>query len=107
MLVQYGHSVLHYAAIIGDVEIATRLLEASTDLDVDAQDVDGDTPLHKATRYLRADMCRLLVDALGAKVDIVDKVRGVCLCAGVGGCCAALYVCGGEWVRRTRVSGDN
>ncbi len=77
MLVQYGHSVLHYAAIIGDVEITTRLLEASTDLDVDAQDVDGDTPLHKATRYLRTDMCRLLVDALGAKVDIANKVRSV------------------------------
>jgi ankyrin repeat protein len=70
-----GQSVLHLA-ILNPVMV-THLLNYFPDIDVDAQDDYGTTPLMYAMAYGATDSSRLLLDA-GADSFCSDKLNGFC-----------------------------
>lgn len=57
---RYGRTALHWAAVRGVSEWAGRLLDAGAD--VDAKDVEGNTPLMLASRYGNLTPAKLLLE---------------------------------------------
>lgn len=66
---QYGRTLLHHAAVDGDVVLVRQLLAAG--MDAGASDDNGWTPLHFAAQSNCADITEILLDA-GAPVDARD-----------------------------------
>ncbi|XP_059488485.1 uncharacterized protein LOC132204174 isoform X2 [Neocloeon triangulifer] len=67
---KHGKTAFHFAAQKGHLAVAKFLL--SKGADVNALDVDNDTPLTLAARFSNEEMCRYLVDS-GAHLTAVDK----------------------------------
>lgn len=61
---------LHEAAVVGDVEIVRRHIEAGTDLD--EQDAYGSSPLTVAATFGKTDVARALVEA-GADLNSANR----------------------------------
>lgn len=66
-----GRSLLHGACAQGTPELV-RLLKGKN-LDPNAPDRNGLTPLHEASRYGKVEVARALLDELGAEPTIQDK----------------------------------
>jgi hypothetical protein len=65
----WGCTPLHFAAMGGSMDIASKLLQQGAD--VDAMEANYETPLHFAARADNALICELLANA-GAKVDVLN-----------------------------------
>ena len=70
-----GGTALHGAAIYGHNEIIQWLIEQRAD--IDAQNEDGETALHRAVGQYHADCVASLI-AAGARQDIMDVVSSGC-----------------------------
>jgi ankyrin repeat protein/WD40 repeat protein len=64
----YGYQPIHMAALSGNVDVARLLIEKG--IDVNSRDMDGETPLHKASN--NQDIVRLLIEK-GADVNARDS----------------------------------
>lgn len=71
-----GDTPLHFAAIYGDLDVGTVLLDMT--MNVNVKNNDEDTPLHKAAYYGNLDVIKLLVER-GANLDIQDKLEETAL----------------------------
>ena len=67
---EHGFTVLHYAAMQGDLTLAKACIDASADVNV-ANSL-GDTPLHEAAGGGHGEVAKLLI-AQGANVNAIDK----------------------------------
>ncbi|KAM7384522.1 hypothetical protein PAMA_011737 [Pampus argenteus] len=72
-----GYTGLHHAAKLGSLEIVTMLLETGQ-VDVNAQDSGGWTPIIWAAEHKHVDVIKSLLNR-GADVTINDKELNVCL----------------------------
>uniref|UniRef100_A0A667X174 Euchromatic histone-lysine N-methyltransferase 2 n=1 Tax=Myripristis murdjan TaxID=586833 RepID=A0A667X174_9TELE len=72
-----GYTGLHHAAKLGNLEIVYLLLETGQ-VDVNAQDSGGWTPIIWAAEHKHVDVIRALLNR-GADVTIRDKEMNVCL----------------------------
>ncbi|XP_023265917.1 histone-lysine N-methyltransferase EHMT2-like [Seriola lalandi dorsalis] len=72
-----GYTGLHHAAKLGSLEIVSMLLETGQ-VDVNAQDSGGWTPIIWAAEHKHVDVIRALLNR-GADVTINDKELNVCL----------------------------
>lgn len=68
----FDRGMLHGAAVNGRAEILRVMLEANTGLDVNAQDVNGKTTLHDASRFGYYDTIEVLLE-FGGDPTIKDK----------------------------------
>uniref|UniRef100_A0A3B4WAQ1 Uncharacterized protein n=1 Tax=Seriola lalandi dorsalis TaxID=1841481 RepID=A0A3B4WAQ1_SERLL len=68
-----GYTGLHHAAKLGSLEIVSMLLETGQ-VDVNAQDSGGWTPIIWAAEHKHVDVIRALLNR-GADVTINDKVK--------------------------------
>jgi ankyrin repeat protein len=68
----FGRTAMHVAVLSSDTSIVSRLL--ATGAAVNAQDIEGETPLHMATN---AKMSRVLLDKAGANPNI-PNIDGIC-----------------------------
>ena len=69
-----SRSVLHLAAINGNLRIIRLLLAAGANVNV--QDSDGRTPMMKAVECGHTDVLQLLLETAGADVDLADREKG-------------------------------
>ncbi|XP_008279349.1 histone-lysine N-methyltransferase EHMT2 isoform X2 [Stegastes partitus] len=72
-----GYTGLHHAAKLGNLEIVSMLLETGQ-VDVNAQDSGGWTPIIWAAEHKHVDVIKSLLNR-GADVSINDKELNVCL----------------------------
>uniref|UniRef100_A0A665VGN2 Euchromatic histone-lysine N-methyltransferase 2 n=1 Tax=Echeneis naucrates TaxID=173247 RepID=A0A665VGN2_ECHNA len=72
-----GYTGLHHAAKLGSLEIVSMLLETGQ-VDVNAQDSGGWTPIIWAAEHKHVDVIKALLNR-GADVTINDKELNVCL----------------------------
>uniref|UniRef100_A0A7N9AW51 Euchromatic histone-lysine N-methyltransferase 2 n=1 Tax=Mastacembelus armatus TaxID=205130 RepID=A0A7N9AW51_9TELE len=72
-----GYTALHHAAKLGSLEIVNMLLETGQ-VDVNAQDNGGWTPIIWAAEHKHVDVIKALLNR-GADVTITDKELNVCL----------------------------
>uniref|UniRef100_A0A4W6EPB2 Euchromatic histone-lysine N-methyltransferase 2 n=1 Tax=Lates calcarifer TaxID=8187 RepID=A0A4W6EPB2_LATCA len=72
-----GYTGLHHAAKLGNLEIVNMLLETGQ-VDVNAQDSGGWTPIIWAAEHKHVDVIKALLNR-GADVTINDKELNVCL----------------------------
>uniref|UniRef100_A0A673A3Q3 Euchromatic histone-lysine N-methyltransferase 2 n=1 Tax=Sphaeramia orbicularis TaxID=375764 RepID=A0A673A3Q3_9TELE len=72
-----GYTGLHHAAKLGNLEIVTLLLETGQ-VDVNAQDSGGWTPIIWAAEHKHVDVIKALLNR-GANVTVKDKELNVCL----------------------------
>uniref|UniRef100_A0A7N6B4E6 Euchromatic histone-lysine N-methyltransferase 2 n=1 Tax=Anabas testudineus TaxID=64144 RepID=A0A7N6B4E6_ANATE len=72
-----GYTGLHHAAKLGNLEIVKMLLETGQ-VDVNAQDNGGWTPIIWAAEHKHVDVIKVLLNR-GADVTINDKELNVCL----------------------------
>uniref|UniRef100_A0A674N6Z9 Euchromatic histone-lysine N-methyltransferase 2 n=1 Tax=Takifugu rubripes TaxID=31033 RepID=A0A674N6Z9_TAKRU len=72
-----GYTGLHHAAKLGNLEIVNMLLETGQ-VDVNAQDSGGWTPIIWAAEHKHLDVIKVLLNR-GADVNIADKELNVCL----------------------------
>ncbi|XP_044191145.1 histone-lysine N-methyltransferase EHMT2 isoform X7 [Thunnus albacares] len=72
-----GYTGLHHAAKLGSLEIVTMLMETGQ-VDVNAQDSGGWTPIIWAAEHKHVDVIKALLNR-GADVTINDKELNVCL----------------------------
>lgn len=72
-----GYTGLHHAAKLGNLEIVSMLLETGQ-VDVNAQDSGGWTPIIWAAEHKHVDVIKVLLNR-GADVTINDKELNVCL----------------------------
>ncbi|KAG7225444.1 hypothetical protein INR49_027438 [Caranx melampygus] len=72
-----GYTGLHHAAKLGNLEIVSMLLETGQ-VDVNAQDSGGWTPIIWAAEHKHVDVIKSLLNR-GADVTINDKELNVCL----------------------------
>uniref|UniRef100_A0A8D3E9E9 Histone-lysine N-methyltransferase EHMT2 n=1 Tax=Scophthalmus maximus TaxID=52904 RepID=A0A8D3E9E9_SCOMX len=72
-----GYTGLHHAAKLGNLEIVRMLLETGQ-VDVNAQDSGGWTPIIWAAEHKHVDVIKTLLNR-GADVTISDKELNVCL----------------------------
>uniref|UniRef100_A0A8D3CDB0 Histone-lysine N-methyltransferase EHMT2-like n=1 Tax=Scophthalmus maximus TaxID=52904 RepID=A0A8D3CDB0_SCOMX len=75
--VEDGYTGLHHAAKLGNLEIVRMLLETGQ-VDVNAQDSGGWTPIIWAAEHKHVDVIKTLLNR-GADVTISDKELNVCL----------------------------
>uniref|UniRef100_A0A4W6EJY0 Euchromatic histone-lysine N-methyltransferase 2 n=1 Tax=Lates calcarifer TaxID=8187 RepID=A0A4W6EJY0_LATCA len=75
--VEDGYTGLHHAAKLGNLEIVNMLLETGQ-VDVNAQDSGGWTPIIWAAEHKHVDVIKALLNR-GADVTINDKELNVCL----------------------------
>lgn len=68
-----GSTPLHAAARFNQPTIAKELLVESRDVDVNARDVDGWTPLHYASRNAHLEIVEMIVKSSKADVNAQDK----------------------------------
>lgn len=80
-VIQLRETVLHYAVQIAPLPLVQHLAQ-STKLDINAQDVDGNTPLHLAASAGRGDVVRFLLSLPDINDTIVNlrKKSAVELC---------------------------
>ena len=78
----WGYTMLHYAAILGNVRVLLRLLEVNVDVDFPCK--SGRTALHFATQHNHPEVVKLLINAK-ANVGIRDHAGETVLH------CAATY----------------
>uniref|UniRef100_A0A674N186 Euchromatic histone-lysine N-methyltransferase 2 n=1 Tax=Takifugu rubripes TaxID=31033 RepID=A0A674N186_TAKRU len=76
-VVEDGYTGLHHAAKLGNLEIVNMLLETGQ-VDVNAQDSGGWTPIIWAAEHKHLDVIKVLLNR-GADVNIADKELNVCL----------------------------
>uniref|UniRef100_A0A7N9APA7 Euchromatic histone-lysine N-methyltransferase 2 n=1 Tax=Mastacembelus armatus TaxID=205130 RepID=A0A7N9APA7_9TELE len=76
-VVSDGYTALHHAAKLGSLEIVNMLLETGQ-VDVNAQDNGGWTPIIWAAEHKHVDVIKALLNR-GADVTITDKELNVCL----------------------------
>lgn len=62
-------TLLHKAAIVGEIELASELIDRGIELD--AQDYEGKTPLHRALELEEWEIAELLITN-GADVNVLD-----------------------------------
>lgn len=68
-----GTSILHLAIQCAETPVVDRILnEAKGNLDVNARDRDGNTPLHVASNLSRAPVVRLLLDQSGVNDAVIN-----------------------------------
>ncbi|KAM4630901.1 histone-lysine N-methyltransferase EHMT2 [Polymixia lowei] len=72
-----GYTGLHHAAKLGNLDIVNLLLETGQ-VDINAQDSGGWTPIIWAAEHKHVDVIRALLNR-GADVTIKDKEMNVCL----------------------------
>ncbi|XP_077937329.1 histone-lysine N-methyltransferase EHMT2 isoform X2 [Gasterosteus aculeatus] len=72
-----GYTGLHHAAKLGNLEIVNMLLETGQ-VDVNAQDSGGWTPIIWSAEHKHVDVIKVLLNR-GADVTISDKELNVCL----------------------------
>ena len=70
---QKSNTSLHLAALVGSVEIAAFLLQASHERSEVARNVDHDTPLMLAARHGHVDVGRALVAACPRSIPLVNR----------------------------------
>ena len=68
----FGRTCLHYAALKGNINLLSHLLEQASSLELESQDHRGMTSLHCATRSSRAVQVVKMLLAKGASVDARD-----------------------------------
>lgn len=67
-----NRSLLHYLAAVGATTRISELIDTLHDVDVNVQDGDGYTPLHRAIYADRADMVRELLRVPGIRLEFTD-----------------------------------
>ncbi|KAF4437144.1 ankyrin repeats (3 copies) domain-containing protein, partial [Fusarium austroafricanum] len=71
---EQGGTLLHDQARCGPVERIAEMLDLINEVDPNAQDRDGYTPLHVATSLAREDVVRMLLGKPGIRLNLTDRL---------------------------------
>ncbi|RKL35782.1 hypothetical protein BFJ72_g8482 [Fusarium proliferatum] len=71
---EQGGTLLHDQVKCGPVERIAEMLDLINEVDLNAQDRDGYTPLHLATSLGREDVVRMLLSKPGIRLDLTDRI---------------------------------
>ncbi|KAM0554809.1 hypothetical protein ACHAPJ_006542 [Fusarium lateritium] len=71
---EQGGTLLHDQVRCGPVERIAEMLDLINEVDLNAQDRDGYTPLHVATSLAREDVVRMLLGKPGIRLNLTDNI---------------------------------
>ncbi len=70
--VQYGDTPAHYACVMGRLEFLKMLVVRNSIEDINVQNADGESLVHRASRYGHADVVAYLA-CIGANCTLLNR----------------------------------